>query len=71
MSVSKPALQTKMEEIGNKFKAGEVVYAKVAPKVPLIVRRFYKEIYYCTFADQPEKKELALFEREIVPKKEQ
>lgn len=52
----------------NKFQAGERVYAKVDPKVPLIIRRFYKEIYYCAFADWPQKKELALFEREILPK---
>ncbi len=49
-----------------RFKIGELVYTKVAPKVQLIVRKFYANIYYCTFADHPEKKELALFEREII-----
>lgn len=49
-----------------RFKIGDLVYAKVAPKAQLIVRKFYANIYYCTFADQPEKKELALFEREII-----
>ncbi|WP_035468250.1 hypothetical protein [Algoriphagus mannitolivorans] len=58
------------EPITNKFKAGDTVYAKVDPKVPLVIRRFYKEIYYCAFADWPQKKELALFEREILEKKE-
>ncbi|MCE7055884.1 hypothetical protein LZF95_14480 [Algoriphagus sp. AGSA1] len=49
-----------------KFKAGLAVYAKVAPEVKLIIRRYYKGIYYCKFADDPEKKEQALFEREII-----
>ncbi|WP_219958784.1 hypothetical protein [Algoriphagus sp. NBT04N3] len=56
-----------MENDNNtKYKAGDKVYTKVNPTVPLIVRRFYKEIYYCTYAEDPEKKELALFEREII-----
>ncbi|SFO39545.1 hypothetical protein SAMN04488519_10669 [Algoriphagus ornithinivorans] len=49
-----------------KYKEGDKVFTKVNPTVPLIVRRFYKEIYYCTYAEDPEKKELALFEREII-----
>ena len=49
-----------------KFEEGEVVYAKVNPQIKMIVRRYVARIYYCTFADQPDKKELALFDREIV-----
>ncbi|WPR75811.1 hypothetical protein [Algoriphagus sp. NG3] len=49
-----------------KFKAGQTVFAKVAPEVKLIIRRYYKRIYYCKFADDPQKKELALFGREII-----
>ena len=49
-----------------RFKIGNLIYTKVATKVQLIVRKFYANIYYCTFADHPEKKELALFEREII-----
>ena len=56
-----------MENDNNtKYKAGDKVYTKVNQTVPLIVRRFYKEIYYCTYAEDPVKKELALFEREII-----
>lgn len=51
---------------GIKFKIGELVFAKVDPKVKLRIRKYYSKIYYCTFVDHPERKELALFEREIV-----
>ncbi len=50
----------------SKFKSGDTVYAKVNPKVKLIVRLYYRRIYYCTFADNPNKKELVLFERELL-----
>lgn len=55
-----------MTEQENKFKEGDIVYAKVNPDVRLIVRRYISRIYYCKFADEPDKKELALFERELV-----
>jgi hypothetical protein len=48
------------------FKIVEHVTTKVAPKVKMIVRKYFAKIYYCTFADDPKKKELALFEREII-----
>tara|TARA_R110002020_G_scaffold386331_1_gene597091 strand:+ start:147 stop:320 length:174 start_codon:yes stop_codon:yes gene_type:complete len=54
------------EEEETKFKSGQTVYSKVDPQVKLIIRRYYQNIYYCKFADYPQKKELALFEREIL-----
>ncbi|WP_169719743.1 hypothetical protein [Algoriphagus marincola] len=48
------------------FKIGQTVFTKVAPNVKLKVRKFYANIYYCAFVDDPQKKELALFEREII-----
>ncbi|MBN3582155.1 hypothetical protein JYB64_07130 [Algoriphagus aestuarii] len=54
------------EQEETKFKAGQTVYAKVDPTVKLIIRRYYKQIYYCQFAADLDKKELALFEREIL-----
>jgi hypothetical protein len=48
------------------FKVGQHVFTIIAPKVKMMIRKYYAEIYYCTFADDPEKKELALFEREII-----
>lgn len=55
-----------MIENKTRFKPGDMVYAKVDADVKLIIRKYYAGIYYCTFVDQPDKKELALFEREIV-----
>lgn len=49
-----------------KYKPGEKVFAKKDPNVALIVRRYIDRIYYCKFQDDPDKRELALFEREIV-----
>ncbi len=49
----------------NKYKSGDVVYAKVDPKLKLVVRRYVKRIYYCKIKDKPEAKELVFFEREL------
>lgn len=49
-----------------KYVAGDTVYTKVNPEIKLIVRRYVSRIYYCTFPEEPERKELALFERELV-----
>lgn len=57
-----------MEDDENKYKAGDVVYAKANPDVKLIVRRYIDRIYYCKFQNDPNRKELALFERELVDK---
>jgi len=54
------------EEKKNKFNVGDRVYAKVNPAIELMVRKYYAGIYYCSFVSEVEKKELALFEREIV-----
>ena len=66
MSVFEPKQNTMKEQEETKFKAGQTVYAKVDPTVKLIIRRYYKQIYYCQFAADLDKKELALFEREIL-----
>lgn len=54
----------------NIFKEGEEVYAKVNPTQKLIIRRYLKRIYYCRFPDQPDRKELVFFERELISNKE-
>ncbi len=55
-----------MEGQEGKFKPGDTVYAKVNPEVKLIVRLYYRRIYYCKFAEDPEKKEVVFFERELL-----
>lgn len=49
----------------NKFKEGDVVFAKVNPDVKLVVRRYVTRIYYCKIQHDPDRKELVYFEREI------
>ncbi|MCG6191534.1 hypothetical protein [Maribellus maritimus] len=51
----------------NKFNEGEIVYAKVNPGLKLIIRRYVDKIYYCKIQDEPGRKELVYFEREILP----
>jgi hypothetical protein len=50
----------------NKYKKGEVVFAKIAPKKKLIVMAYKDRIYYCGIDGEPEKKHFAYFERELV-----
>jgi hypothetical protein len=50
----------------NKHQIGEVVFAKVAPKLRLIVAAYKDRIYYCSIENEPKKKHLAYFERELV-----
>ena len=51
--------------LDNKFKEGEIVYAKEYPTIPLIIRRYVHRVYYCRIVDDPENKELVYFEREL------
>jgi len=49
-----------------KYMAGDIVYAKANPDVKLVVRRYVLRVYYCRFPDEPGRKELALYERELL-----
>lgn len=51
----------------NKYNVGEVVYAKVNPALKLVIRRYIDRVYYCKVQEDPERKELVYFEREILP----
>ncbi len=55
-----------MIENQSKFKESDTVYTKVNPEVKLMVRRYVSRIYYCRFSDKPDRKEVALFKRELV-----
>ncbi|MCV9385981.1 hypothetical protein [Reichenbachiella ulvae] len=50
----------------NKYKPGDVVYAKVNPSLELKIRRYTERIYYCQVLDNPALKELVYYERELV-----
>ena len=48
-----------------KYKAGEVVYAKINPDLKLVIRRYLDRIYYCQLQADPKNKDLVYFEREL------
>lgn len=50
----------------NKYKEGEIVYAKINPSLKLIIRRYVDRIYYCKIQEDPARKELVYFERELM-----
>jgi hypothetical protein len=51
----------------NKFNKGEVVRAIVNPTLELVVMRYVHKIYYCKIQVDPDHRELAYFERELLP----
>lgn len=56
------------EEPAGKYSPGEIIFSKVDPGVKLKIRRYVSRIYYCRFVDDPDRKEVVLFEREIADK---
>jgi|GEM_PF-605961 len=52
--------------MSNKFKEGEVVYAKINPELLLVIRRYVDRIYYCRIQADPTQKEHVYFERELI-----
>lgn len=52
----------------NKYQEGQEVFTIKTPSERLVIRRYVDRIYYCRFPDDPERKELALFERELSSK---
>ncbi len=57
------------EKQTGKYAPGEIVFSKVYPGEKLKVRRYVSRVYYCRFVDDENRRELALFEREIEEKK--
>ena len=52
--------------MSNKFKEGEVVYAKINPELKLVIRRYIDRIYYCRVLEDSSQQELVYFERELM-----
>jgi len=52
----------------NKYHEGQEVFAKKTPQQKLVIRRYVDRIYYCTPADDPDQKEVVLYERELTLK---
>ncbi len=54
------------QNMENKFKEGAVVCALVNPTLKLVIRRYVDRIYYCKIQEDPARKELVYFERELM-----
>lgn len=61
-----PLKYNKTEIMENKYKEGDVVFAKENPSKKLVIRRYVDQIYYCKLAEDLHAKELVYFERELV-----
>ncbi len=48
-----------------KYKEGDIVSERVRPLQKLIISRFINKIYYCKIFENPRRKELVFFEREL------
>ena len=59
-----------MEIIGsskeNKYKEGEVVCPKIDPRRKLVITQYLDRIYYCQLQQDPSRKGLMYFERELL-----
>ncbi len=66
MLSNNPLRYIKPESMENKYKEGDVVYAKENPEKKLVVRRYVDRIYYCKVQDDATAKELVYFERELI-----
>lgn len=51
----------------NKYDVGTIIFAKTNPQLALTINKYYKRIYYCGVASQPDRYQFAYFERELVP----
>jgi len=49
-----------------KYKEDEVVYERIRPNQKLIVKGNVGKIYYCKVQEDPNRKELVYFERELM-----
>ncbi|MEQ8336510.1 MAG: hypothetical protein RIA62_04150 [Cyclobacteriaceae bacterium] len=50
----------------NRFKSGDVVYSKNAPRIKLIVRRCIDDVYYCKVHASAYSPEKTFYERELM-----
>lgn len=48
-----------------KYKLGDIVSERVRPSQKLIISRQTKNMYYCKIQENPRRKELVYFEREL------
>jgi hypothetical protein len=51
----------------NIFKVGTLIKAKEGPELQLKIMSYNQRIYYCGIVSDPKRKELAYYERELIP----
>ena len=51
----------------NRYQEGTIISARVSPSVKLKITRYYQRIYYCALVSEPNHKQFAYFERELIP----
>jgi len=51
--------------MSNKYEEGKIVQAIERPDINLVIRRYYKRIYYCIVQADPTQKEKVYFEYEL------
>jgi len=51
----------------SKYKKGDVVYERTHPTQKLVVGRYADRVYYCLAQENPTRRELVYFERELLP----
>lgn len=51
----------------NRYKKGDLVYAKVRPSVILVVRLYVRKVYYCAIQNNTAANELVYFDSELRP----
>jgi hypothetical protein len=51
----------------NLYKEGSTITAKANPGQKLVIRRYLQRIYYCAVINEPDRKDLVYFERELIP----
>jgi len=49
----------------NKYKEGDIVNERVRPLQKLIINRHINNIYYCKIQENPRRKNLVFFERDL------
>ncbi|MFY0688642.1 MAG: hypothetical protein JXQ90_15825 [Cyclobacteriaceae bacterium] len=58
------------KEQAAKYTTGEIVHAIKNPDERLMVRRYVSRVYYCQVLDNPNRREVVLFEREIIDREQ-
>jgi hypothetical protein len=51
----------------NIYQEGTTICAKAHPEMELRIDKYYRRIYYCSVVGQPDHKQFAYFQAELIP----